>query len=162
MSISQDKNSQSKALSKFSQSYIPVTESGCWIWLGTCLHKDGYGLITVGHSQRESAHRFSYQYYNGPIPDGQIVLHRCDVMPCVNPSHLFLGTHRDNQLDKTMKDRQAKGEQNGWAKLTEEQVRFIRASRMTLKIPQLAAQFHIAHSTVKRIWNRKAWKHLTA
>lgn len=77
--------------------------SGCWQWTGAKLK--GYGLIRVksGEPPRR-AHRVSWQLFRGPIPAGLHVLHWCDNPSCVQPFHLFLGTHQDN-----MRDRDAKG-----------------------------------------------------
>lgn len=84
---------------------VEKTET-CWLWLGGAI--DGYGTITEeGRTVR--AHRVSYKLHVGPIPTGLFVLHHCDVPSCVNPDHLFLGTHSDN-----MKDRQMKGRAHNW------------------------------------------------
>lgn len=86
-----------------------VTESGCWIWMGGTQIIGGsrtYGRLWVG-GKMVRAHRVSYEVYNGPIPDGMLVCHRCDIQPCVNPAHLFLGTHKDNENDKVRKGRHA-------------------------------------------------------
>ena len=78
-------------------------ETGCWNWSGV-LTKNGYGRTT--HKDRPiSAHRLSYLIFNGEIPAGMCVLHRCDNRRCVNPDHLFLGTHRDNMVDMKSKGR---------------------------------------------------------
>lgn len=94
---------------------IPEPNSGCLLWLGAVAKgnkkRDGYGIITVGmRSERGKnrvtmSHRASYEAANGPIPDGLSVCHRCDNSLCVNPEHLFLGTHQDNMGDMVRKGR---------------------------------------------------------
>ena len=72
------------------------------VWTGTRF-ASGYGRITQ-NGKRARAHRVAFELFVGPIPSGMHVLHRCDNPPCVNPSHLFIGTHLDN-----MRDMEAKG-----------------------------------------------------
>lgn len=69
------------------------------------------------------AHRISWLIHRGRIPEGRQVLHKCDTPSCVNPDHLFIGTHQDNMDDMKSKGRQVghKGEQNGSAKLTDQE-----------------------------------------
>lgn len=86
-------------------------ENGCALWTG-CLFRDGYGRIDIGCWPRR-AHRIAWTIAHGPIPAGLWVLHRCDTPRCVNPAHLFLGTHQDNIDDMVRKGRQAKGEKSG-------------------------------------------------
>jgi hypothetical protein len=76
--------------------------AGCWIWKGVTT---GYGTF-----RGQAAHRVAWQIEHGLIPDGMMVLHRCDNPPCVNPKHLFLGTARDNAQDARSKGRVAKQE----------------------------------------------------
>lgn len=83
-------------------------KTGCWEWIGA-KSKRGYG--TVGGKSPDGvrkvfiAPRYFYRHFVGPIPDGLLVLHRCDNPPCVNPGHLFLGTHSDNMQDMIRKGR---------------------------------------------------------
>jgi hypothetical protein len=81
----------------------------CWLWLGA--HgKRSYGKFWDGSAYLD-AHRFVWRISNGAIPDGLFVLHTCDVRLCVNPAHLWLGTHADNMRDMTAKGRQCRGEE---------------------------------------------------
>lgn len=82
--------------------YVEKTDT-CWLWHGP-MDGVGYGAINTG-DRRRGAHRVSYEMANGPIPDGLFVCHTCDVRNCVNPSHLFVGTARDNALDCWLKGR---------------------------------------------------------
>jgi|ERR1041385_1929703 len=77
----------------------------CWIWTGA-QDRHGYGYFHFGkRNEAVKAYRMAYELAVGPIPEGMHVLHRCDNPPCVNPAHLFIGTHRDNMQDSWRKDR---------------------------------------------------------
>lgn len=89
---------------KFERSFSPEPNTGCWLWTGT-VDKDGYGILREGRRYRVRAHRFAWQLERGPVAGDALVLHRCDTPPCVNPSHLFIGTQADNVRDARGKGR---------------------------------------------------------
>lgn len=142
-----------------------VDRSGdCWIWIGACNSK-GYGNVhnpTDENGRRISlAHRLSYEFTFGSIPDGMMVCHICDNPPCVNPTHLFLGTAADNFQDMRQKGRwqPAKGEDVGTSKLTEDQVAEIRSRYVFRKttIPMLAIEYGVSKSAISRLLRRQSW-----
>ncbi len=135
---------------------VVLTPSGCMEWK---FHKGtgGYGNIRV-HRKSKRAHRVSYERSIGPIPKGLFVLHRCDNPPCINPDHLFLGTHTDNVQDCIDKGRWTNGEKNGMSKLTSELVLKIRADERGLQT--VADEYQISRSLVSQIRTRAIWKHL--
>lgn len=148
-----------EVIERFFAKIEPIPECGCWIWLGA-LDQIGYGL---GYDGRRvlRAHRLSWRIVNGPIPEGIDVLHHCDVRPCVNPHHLFLGTHAENMADMVRKGRSRHvlrlGEKNPSAKLTSAQVAEIRASKELQRT--LALRFVVDQSTISLIRNGRIWKH---
>lgn len=123
--------------------------NGCWEWTGG-YHKFGYGRFA-----NNVAHRVSYAYHNGPIPKGLCVCHKCDNPKCVNPEHLFLGTRKDNNLDRTSKGRTFKGSQVTISRFTEQQVLDIRSSSKS--ISELSKQYGVGYNTIWTIIKRKTW-----
>jgi hypothetical protein len=128
-----------------------VTESGCWIWMLKLNH--GYGAMSIG-VKRMGAHRVSYKEFVGDIPKGMLVCHKCDVPSCINPDHLFLGTHQDNADDMVAKGRANKGARS---KLAFEDVLKIRASKKEGK--ELAAEHGVTVGTISKIKNMKTRPH---
>lgn len=136
---------------------------GCWVWTGR-RHKSGYGKIRV-RGKYYATHRYFWIKYFGEIPEGLCVLHKCDNKICVNPDHLFLGTQLENVKDRDNKNRQAKGEEHGSAKLTESLVReirnlYIKGSKKA-GVPALAKKFGMGKWAIYCIVNRKTWRHVS-
>jgi hypothetical protein len=130
----------------------------CWLWKGQ-RGTHGYGMFGLGR-QVVRAHRFAWMASRGPIPAGQEVCHRCDVKLCVNPAHLFVGSHRANHLDAV-----CKGRKRAWGvqKLNAVQVIDIRARAAAGTLQRsLAADFGVSEGTVSQIVNRRTWAHLPA
>lgn len=152
-----------------------VDKSGdCWLWTGARLG-NGYGRLT-DHGRLRLAHRIAYELTKGAIPSGMIVCHRCDNPSCVRPDHLFLGTYADNSQDMVQKGRalvgdrnpahrnpenQARGEHNGNALLTFEQVQEVRNLKAQGMINrEIAARLGISKSTVGQIVRGETWRHI--
>ena len=135
---------------------------GCWIWTGPTDAK-GYGRI---HPSLR-AHRVAYELTYGPIAAGMCVCHQCDNPPCVNPTHLFVGTRAKNNADMMMKRRavwqhspeQRKGANNGRAVLTQSDVGAIRARYVRGKVRQvdLAREFNVSQTLVSAIVRGEVW-----
>lgn len=140
----------------------------CWLWDGKW--SSDYGRLGDAGHRTVLMHRFSWELHYGSIPDNLWVLHRCDNPSCVNPAHLFLGTHDDNMADMAAKHRAGfqqhpekapKGERHGNAKLTDENVRSIRRLRAQgIARKAVAQMFGISESNVKAITSHKAWPHI--
>jgi len=123
----------------------------CWTWTAW-KHRKGYGYVRVkGRLLR--AHRVAYELAIGPIPKGIRVLLRCDNPACVNPNHLFLGSHDDNVRDRVSKNRSAFGERNGRAKLTQSQAEEIRRvyGRNQISQQELADEYGISKTQVRTL-----------
>ena len=128
----------------------------CWEWQGP-VEPNGYGLSKF-ERRPERAHRVAFRLASGPVPAGQFVCHRCDNRRCCRPDHLFLGTAAENNADMCLKERQARGETSGAAKLTEVQVKAIRADQRQQEC--IAAAYGVSRSLVCMIRQRKLWRHV--
>jgi hypothetical protein len=132
--------------------------AGCWLWTAG-KYGAGYGRFHIRrHAIRASRAAWLFTY--GVIPRGLHVLHTCDNPLCVNPAHLFLGTHRDNMRDMAIKKRaktpDSRGERNGRMRLTDAQVREIR-ERIAAgeKQRDLAAEYGVAQATISYVKRKR-------
>jgi predicted XRE-type DNA-binding protein len=141
----------------------PGSPDECWPWqAGT--NRNGYGVFTHQH-EYYYAHRVSYEFYHGPIPEGLGVLHSCDNPICCNPYHLRAGTQKDNAFDMVSggRDRHVTfhGEQHGNSKLKESHIIEIRHLAETgMTQAAIAERFGVCQRTVCIIVNRLTWKHI--
>jgi len=130
----------------------------CWEWTGSKL-RGGYGGINYKYHLIQ-AHRASWIVHFGDIPDKMLVCHSCDNPSCVNPNHLFLGTARDNALDKVKKHRcNCSGENNGRSKLTLELANNIRILWNTKKFTKikLGEIFGVSDTVIGMIIRNQLW-----
>ena len=136
-----------------------VDANGCWIWQGS-LDGEGYGRIMYG-GKRWKTHRLAWVFIHGEIPSSMKVCHSCDVRPCINPDHHWLGTQADNVADMEAKGRGRRtgvtGERNPMAVLTADQVEEIRAIK-GVSGRQIAFRYGVSPMTISRILNNQMWK----
>lgn len=148
---------------EYIQRSVRVTSSGCWEFCPNSknrrMKKPRYKNITLW-GKTQGAHRWSYLLFKGEIPNGLFVCHECDNPPCCNPEHLFLGTREENFEDCRKKGRNATGDRNGNAKLSNEQVDQIRkeydASRGSLD--RLAEKHGVCSAQIRNIIRGKQHK----
>lgn len=146
---------------RFDRNWQPEPNSGCWLWDGST-EALGYGVIT-GNKVAWKAHRLSYTLHCGPIPAGMHVCHRCDTRACVNPAHLFLGTHAENMADRERKGRNKppKGEKSGNAKMTDAQVRDVVARLASgERQGSIVKAMGVSPSAISLIFKGKTWRHI--
>lgn len=152
--------------SRFWSKVNKLGESLCWEWNASVL-QGGYGQYYF-EGRNQKAHRVSWVISNGTIPNGLKVCHRCDNRKCVNPSHLFLGTQKDNIQDMLSKGRDNYvsgwkpliGERNPQAKITKEQVIEIRETKWDIPYKKIGAKYGISAASVCLILNRTNWSHI--
>ncbi len=139
----------------------------CWPWLGY-RNALGYGQMRIGSMKDgtrciRNANRISLEIVLGEeIPEDSVVCHTCDNPECVNPRHLFLGSHNDNVQDRVRKNRSAKGEGNGRSKLTESDVREIVARmRRGDPVTFIAKDYDVNSKVIWQIREGKTWVQVT-
>ena len=149
-------------LEELLQNIVVDPNTGCHVWQ-RATNSFGHGALVFDGVQW-LAHRLAWTLANGPIPKGKYVLHRCDNPPCINLEHLWLGDNRDNVADMVAKKRHARGQWNGGAKLTNDQVQQIRKllDEGVLTQIEIAEKFGITQTTVSNIkrgisWGWLAW-----
>lgn len=140
---------------------IPENDSHCMEW-NSYINPQGYGKIYHnGKSYR--AHRLSYQIFIGLIPKNMEICHLCDNTKCINPNHLFLGSHSENMKDMSNKNRHKvlKGSKNKLSKFNEEDILDIRR-RLDGNESQknIAKDFDVYQTTISKIKLNKSWRHV--
>ncbi|UAW07638.1 hypothetical protein JJDCOOPL_00008 [Salmonella phage STP-SP1] len=134
-----------------------VDYNGCWNWKGATA--SGYGVIVLnrkvaaehGVGRNYQTHRASYEIHHGPIPEGNVVRHKCDNKLCLNPDHLEVGTQRENIQDAIDRGRMA-------SKLTEKDIEFIRSS--TLSQRRLGKLLGVSPTVIWHVRNGSKWRHV--
>lgn len=131
--------------------WFGIADEDCWNWVAAKTF--GYGRLNVNKRSR-LAHHLSWIMYKSEIPEEMNVLHKCDNRACVNPSHLFLGTLKDNNQDCNNKQR-------NYCKLTSEQVKEIRTRLKDCNQSQseLAREYKVSNTMITDIKLNKWWKH---
>lgn len=140
----------------FWQMAKPNKETGCIEWQST--NTNGYGKVRVS-GKRMAAHRVAFYLGHGYFP-ANMVCHKCDNRRCVNPSHLFEGTAKDNCRDAISKGRfDFRGEKSNSAKLTKLQVGQIRSLKKSgeLNCRALARRLGVSHTAISEAARQKTW-----
>lgn len=139
---------------------IEDSETGCWV----CNYSTtkGYPQMTIERKNYRASH-VAYELWKDLIPIGRQLNHTCHNERCINPDHIYAGTQKDNIWDMVKAGRQktARGKNHGSAKLTEEQVQYIRMwAKEGFSQASIAKSFKISQPQVNGITRRIKWKHL--
>lgn len=150
---------------RFEEKFVRGASNECWEFMGA-RDGSGYGSIGDGRGGVIGTHRLSYETYRGPIPSGKLIMHTCDNPPCVNPSHLEIGTFRENAIDCASKNRFGPrfGTNNARAILSEKDIHFIRNKfkkrHKEFGARALARKFGTSPSAIHDVLKGRSWTHI--
>lgn len=139
-------------LDRFNSGFVANPVTDCWEWTKSLTH-NRYGRISY-KNRNIRAHRLSWVIFRGNIPDNLYVLHTCDNPPCVNPYHLFLGTSKDNAID-----RDGKGRNSGRIPTFYEKIMINYSYRIGQTVGYIAKKLELNNGTVWNIIHRYNKEH---
>lgn len=152
-----------KATAKFLRG-IRKLESGCWTCDTAYKTRAGYLHLQITENGVQHAfkvHRFSYEHFKGPIPEGKLACHKCDMRWCCNPKHVFPGTQSDNMQDMVRKGRGLVGEKSARTKFTDAIVLSIyKDVDAGLSRTAIAKKHGVKAVTISHIATGRNWTHL--
>lgn len=119
-----------------------------------------YAYVTF-RGKQWAEHRMVWVLNFEEIPEGLLVCHKCNVPRCVNPEHLFLGTHLDNNRDRMKKDRGVRGSRVNTSKLSKEDVLWIIDLKTSLTGSEIACMFGVTRGAVYHIWKNRNWRRIS-
>lgn len=146
-------------MERFEQKFVPEPNTGCWIWTAAVKRTPSQDYLLPWFyldKSPTSGARASWVIYKGEDPKNKHVLHKCHNSLCVNPDHLYLGTHSENMRDKKIASR-ARGS-NGATDLSV--VRKIKGADQARSSKSVAVEFGVSPTTVQRIRNSARWAHV--
>lgn len=156
--------SRKTAMERLEERSIPCPASGCLLWTAR-VSGQGYGRLGFG-GKNWRAHRLSWTITKGPIPKGLVVCHKCDVPACINPDHLFLGTHLDNMADMSAKHRRLKEamprpRNKGTGRIVKLDASRVRQILLDHRKDQEVADDHsVSRRLINLVRKREIWRHV--